>query len=113
MNVVSDIIKNGSEIIIPPMVYYEIKRGLIYLNATAKLIAFKKLCSSDIGIMDDEILDIAISIYIDLQTKGKLIGDADILIAAYCIKHNLTLVTNNAKHFKNIDNLQIERWTVE
>jgi predicted nucleic acid-binding protein len=29
MNTVSDIIKSGSEIIIPPMVYYEIKRGLI------------------------------------------------------------------------------------
>jgi tRNA(fMet)-specific endonuclease VapC len=48
-----------------------------------------------------------------LQTKGKLIEDADILIAAYCIKHNLILVTNNARHFQNIDNLQMERWTVE
>jgi tRNA(fMet)-specific endonuclease VapC len=32
------------------------------------------------------------------------------LIAAYCLKHNLTLVTNNTKHFKNIEGLEIVNW---
>jgi predicted nucleic acid-binding protein len=107
---IADSAKNGNEIIIPPMVYYEIKRGLVYSNAAAKLTAFKELCTNDIGIIDNEILDIAISIYANLQKKGKRIEDADILIAAYCIKHNLILVTNNIKHFEDIENLQTVNW---
>jgi predicted nucleic acid-binding protein len=110
IDTIADSIKNGNEIIIPPIVYYEIKRGLVYSNAAAKLKAFKELCTNDIGIIDTEILDIAITVYADLQKKGKLIEDADILIAAYCVKHNLTLVTNNIKHFEDIKDLQTVNW---
>jgi predicted nucleic acid-binding protein len=42
-----------------------------------------------------------------LRNRGKLIGDLDILIAASCIAYNLTLVTNNKKHFKRIKGLRI------
>jgi predicted nucleic acid-binding protein len=103
--------QQGNLVEIPPIVYYEIKRGLIYSNATAKLKAFEKMYSvTKLGIIDNEILDIAISVYTNLQKKGKLIEDADILIAAHCIKHNLTLVTNNIKHFEDIENLQTVNW---
>jgi predicted nucleic acid-binding protein len=37
-------------------------------------------------------------------------SDDDLLIAAYCIKHNLPLVTNNTKHFTNIEHLKILNW---
>jgi tRNA(fMet)-specific endonuclease VapC len=55
------------------------------------------------------VLDIASRTTIKLQSKGIKIG-GDILIAAYCIEHNLPLVTNNTKHFKDIDNLQTINW---
>jgi tRNA(fMet)-specific endonuclease VapC len=102
--------QKGNKLIIPPMVYYESIRGLVYLNATAKLKLFNKLCSNGVGIINKDILDIAVSIYITLQKKGIIIGDNDILIAAFCLKHNLILVTNNTKHFENIDGLTIENW---
>ena len=43
-----------------------------------------------------------------LRKKGKLAGDLDLLIAACSLRHNLTLLTNNRRHFENIDGLRIE-----
>lgn len=43
-----------------------------------------------------------------LRKKGKLVGDLDLLIAASSLRHNLTLLTNNRRHFENIDGLRIE-----
>jgi predicted nucleic acid-binding protein len=62
------------------------------------------------GIIDKEILEISISVYVDLRKQGLVIEDADILIAAYCIKNDCILVTNNTKHFENIKGLKIINW---
>jgi predicted nucleic acid-binding protein len=51
-------------------------------------------------------------IYIRLRKSGIIIDDADILIAAYCIQNNYTLVSNNMKHFEGMENLQVENWIV-
>jgi predicted nucleic acid-binding protein len=37
----------------------------------------------------------------------KLIGDFDLLIASTCLHHNLTLLTNNRKHYKMVEGLKI------
>jgi len=44
----------------------------------------------------------------DLRKTRKLIGDFDILIAATALEHNLTLLSNNRKHFENIPGLDLE-----
>ena len=54
--------------------------------------------------------DIAVRIYIDLKQKGQLLGDADILIAAYCMSKNYTLVTRNERDFERIVNLKFVNW---
>lgn len=43
-----------------------------------------------------------------LRRQGKLVGDFDLLIAAAALRHNLTLLTNNRKHFENVGGLRIE-----
>ena len=43
-----------------------------------------------------------------LRQQGKLIGDFDLLIAASALEHQLTLLTNNRKHFESIEGLRIE-----
>jgi tRNA(fMet)-specific endonuclease VapC len=43
-----------------------------------------------------------------LRRGGKLVGDFDLLIAASALRHNLTLVTNNRRHFETIEELRIE-----
>ena len=45
-----------------------------------------------------------------LEMKGERIEDFDLLIAATALSLNYTLVTNNTKHYKRIDGLQLETW---
>ena len=101
----------GKGVIIPAIAYYEVKRGLIDYHATKKLKDFERLCGM-VGIdkIDDETLDKAAEIYAALKKVGKLIEDADILIAAACIVHNYTLVTDNTQHLERVDGLQIVNW---
>ena len=47
-----------------------------------------------------------------LQKSGKNVEDFDIMIAAVALANNLTLVTNNLKHFKNIENLKVVDWSL-
>jgi tRNA(fMet)-specific endonuclease VapC len=37
-----------------------------------------------------------------------MIGDSDIWIAATALQYDLTLLTNNRRHFERIDGLRIE-----
>ncbi|MEL7075251.1 MAG: type II toxin-antitoxin system VapC family toxin [Cyanobacteria bacterium J06648_1] len=46
----------------------------------------------------------------ELRRKGKPTGDLDALIAAVARSRNDILVTNNTRHFINIDRLQLEDW---
>ena len=42
-----------------------------------------------------------------LRQKKKVVSDFDLLIASTCLHHNLTLLTNNRKHYKMVDGLKI------
>lgn len=42
-----------------------------------------------------------------LREKGKLIDDFDLMIASTALHHNLTILTNNRKHFERVDGLEI------
>ena len=42
-----------------------------------------------------------------LREAGGLIGDMDILIGATAISNNLTLLTNNIRHFQRMEGLRI------
>lgn len=45
-----------------------------------------------------------------LELKGKVLDDADLLIASIALANNATLVTNNTEHFEKIRGLKIENW---
>jgi tRNA(fMet)-specific endonuclease VapC len=46
----------------------------------------------------------------DLARRGSPVGDFDVLIAAHAMALDLTLVTNNIKHFARVRGLKIENW---
>lgn len=108
-SIVSEV-KKGNDIIIPPTVYYETIRWLKLLNSQKKIKSFDKLHRDVIESLGRGVLDKAADIYAGLKRNGNIIDDGDILIAAFCIINNYTLVTNNAKHFKIIDGLQYVNW---
>ena len=45
-----------------------------------------------------------------LWNVGQKIPDFDLLIGSTAIVHNLTLITNNVKHFERLQALNIESW---
>lgn len=48
----------------------------------------------------------------DLEKDGIRLDDFDLAVAACALAHNLTLVTNNTKHFERIEGLKLENWTL-
>jgi predicted nucleic acid-binding protein len=106
--------QNGSRIFIPPFAYYEVKRGLVAINATRQLRQFAQLCvDCPVGNLDDTVIEEAVNIHVELKAKGRPTDDVDVFIAAYCKVHGLTLVTNNTKHFAAISGLSLVDWSVE
>ena len=109
---VENAIKEGNSIVIPPLVYYEIKRGLMLINATTKMKEFDTLCELfPVGELGDYLLEEAINIYVQERKAGRNTEDADIFIATFCIHNNYILVTDNIKHYNNITDLHSINWT--
>lgn len=48
-----------------------------------------------------------------LESKGTPIGTLDTLIASHALALNLTLVSNNSKHFSKVRGLKLANWTEE
>ncbi len=46
-----------------------------------------------------------------LKKSGLSLDDFDLIIASCAMTNNLTLVTNNIKHFRRIDGLKLTNWT--
>ena len=46
----------------------------------------------------------------DLERQGRVIGDADIRIAAIALVHGLIVVTGNIRHFAQVSGLPVENW---
>jgi tRNA(fMet)-specific endonuclease VapC len=104
-------LEHGIPIVIPSYVDYEIRRGLRYSNAIAKERMYGILCKScEFGEMSRGVWFNAVDIYVNLRQKGFTVGDADILIAAFCIENQYTLVTNNTKDFENIEDIELVDW---
>jgi tRNA(fMet)-specific endonuclease VapC len=46
----------------------------------------------------------------ELTRRGTPIGDFDVLIAAHAVTLDVTLVTNDTKHFTRVRGLRVENW---
>jgi tRNA(fMet)-specific endonuclease VapC len=90
---------------------YEILRGLKAKSAQVQLVAFERLCaSSRVLPVSEQVVAAASDLYASLYRSGEIIGDADILIAATALTHNLPLATNNLQHFNRVPGLQLQSW---
>jgi tRNA(fMet)-specific endonuclease VapC len=49
----------------------------------------------------------------ELEHAGTPIGDADMRIAAIARANDLTVVTNNTRHFERVAGLPVENWLTE
>jgi len=90
---------------------YEILKGFRWKNNEKKEEQLNEFLDDVIIFtIDEEVVNIAANIYSRLRKNGKTIGDADILIASIVIKNNGILVSNNTKHFEDIEELKLINW---
>ena len=108
---VQNTLLGGHEVLISPIAYYEVKRGLMAIKAEKRLMELAALSKIlGVGKPDNTILDYAAEIYNELRNKTQTIEDADILTAAFCKSHDFTLVTHNTRHFQDISGLRYCDW---
>jgi len=102
---------DGDSIGITWLSVYEFFKG-IFVNGKLDEEKFLKDLVKNSRILESSYESVRIGgeIYAVLKKSGKLINDADILIASVVKKHNATLVTNNQDHFLRIDGLMVENW---
>ena len=48
-----------------------------------------------------------------LERRGTSLEDFDLVLGCCALAHNLTLVTNNVKHFKKMEGLRVVNWAEE
>lgn len=108
---VAQYLKTGQKLNISVITYYEICNGLYYRDAQKQLARFKEFASyCNIIPLIPEVADTAAGIFSDLRKSGKTVGHTDILIAGTAIYHELQLITNNVKHYKDVANLDLNNW---
>lgn len=110
-NKLREVNRLGQEVFISCISYFEIKRGLLALNATRQLADFQQFCQDyDVLFLDDlEIIERACEIHVALKRKGTPIQDADILIAATAIARGLILVSNDSDLLR-VQGIKLENW---
>jgi len=108
---VSDYLEYFDRLTINIISYYEILRGLKDLGNEEKLRRFEEFVQENelVAIRKETVVKAA-EIYAYLKKQGKLIEDADILMASIAIVEDLVLITNNIKHFERIESLATENW---
>jgi tRNA(fMet)-specific endonuclease VapC len=91
--------------------YYEILSGLLAKNAFKQLSVFEDFISENsIMLLTEKSVKISAELYSTLRKAGNRLDDIDLLIAGIAIENDMTLITNNVKHFSRIPGLKIENW---
>ena len=92
---------------------FEVHRGYLHKKATTQFARFDVFCGNSVVLpLTEAVFDRAAQLWGDAQTGGHPCGDADLLIAATALEHNLVLVTGNLRHFTWIAGLKLEDWRI-
>lgn len=114
-NVISkfeEYLQNFDVIEVSIITYYEIISGLLAKNALKQLSIFDDFVTNcHILPMTEKSARISSNLYASLRKSGNTVDDIDLFIAGIAIENNMTLVTNNERHFIRIEDLVIENWS--
>ena len=104
-------LKEQSKITISEITYFEVLSGLTFKKATKQIQEFENFISTcEVLKLSTSSLRLSANIYSELREKGITIGTADLLISGIALANNLTLVTNNQKHYQPIEQLSTTNW---
>jgi tRNA(fMet)-specific endonuclease VapC len=90
---------------------YEVRRGYLWAGAWPALKAFDEFCSrSHVLPVTTEVLDRAAELWGEARAKALSPKDADLIIGATALVHELPLVTSNTRHFSWVEGLGLCDW---
>lgn len=74
--------------------------------------AIDRLLQYEVSLLDYESHSAQIfgKLKVQLNSQGTTVNPMDLLIASAALTYDLTLVTNNVKHFEKIPGLRVEDW---
>jgi predicted nucleic acid-binding protein len=81
-------------------------------DPTSRIDAIERLIRQEISVIpyDDQSAKSFGRLRVQLYSQGITVNPMDLLIASAALTYDLTLVTNNVKHFGTIPGLRIEDW---
>lgn len=91
--------------------YYEIRRGLEWAGAHRKIADFEELTRVSMVLgPGPDCRSGGSANQCGAEEKSTPIDEADILIAGIARARGLAVITNNARHFAQVPNLEVENW---
>lgn len=104
--------RRPSELCISAVTLAELRYGAAR-RESKKLHALIDAFTSNIAVMpfDDTCAMHFGTIASGLAARGSGIGEFDVLIAAHAMALDVTLVTNNTRHFTRVPHLTVDNWT--
>ena len=112
----SRVLKSGSRVLVPAIIYYELKRELLRANkpfSVGRLDAFTKASNRYVP-LTDEALRLAAELWAKARQEGRPTADSkeldiDVLLAAQVLSFgapasSVVVVTTNAKHLSHFVN---------
>lgn len=108
-----ELLTQSATLFLSAVSYYEVLRGIEISHAIAQKSRLR-LLDSQLHVLpvDKAVGEEAARIYLFLRTQGRLLPDADLLIAATALVHNLSLASNNQRHYARIPALSLANWDV-
>lgn len=98
----------GATILVSPVAYYEVKRGLLLRDARRMLRKVDELFAPFPWIeVTRGDWEEAAQLWAKTHRPGKARGDADILIAAQAKRRGAAVVTDNVKHFHDLVSTEV------
>ena len=111
----SKVIQHGlKNIKIPAIVMAELMHGAHKSKKSAETLKATREFIANFEIIPFDFMEAKLygQIRANLERKGQLISNNDMLIAATALAYNATLITNNTQEFSRIDGLNLDNWTL-
>lgn len=104
-------VKQHGQFTISEFTRFEVRRGYVDKRATRQLAKFDVYCAHSLVLpVDRVVFDQAALLWSEARQGGHPRSDADLLIGAAALVHDLVLVTGNCRHFAWMPALRIEDW---
>jgi len=107
-------LSQGSDVHVSTVVVFELWYGVsksLRREVNAQLLAGFLSGPVHQLVFDEEDARFAGKLRAEMETIGRPVGQYDLLIAGQALRHNMTVITANAKEFGRIKNLSWEDWS--